>query len=462
MMKASAERRKQSIFSLIFSRQHGLCPSNCFERGVFRFFETKELLDDPEIISPHRRAITSLSIDRNGGRFLLAGSFDGTLSIYDLSKWGSEHFVRCTQRSGDPKARRTAFHPVAQSVKVPATSDVLEVPAGHSSSITHVQWYPVDTGAFISSASDGSILLWDTNRMEPVLRVKPFEDSGMGSAHLQTGGDRSLIATGSWYESTIKLVDLRSGSHSHQLMGHEKGITALQWSPTMPAILASGSRDGSIRLWDIRKSGSQSCISIFNREASSTGFPKKPYKGDYSHLRISAKKTAKGKSRRKETFRIAPNNYSHLQSTGLRCHNGNVGALAFLPGGQSLASVGGLDGELLLWDLRHGRIVPNKFVAPGGMHAATPKRKQSSLCVDPTGSTLWVGNQANLLGFSVEGGSPTQILRGHLHNITSVDMEPGKMVTSGSQDGMILCWGKPKVARRNSSQPVLQEDRDNW
>jgi DNA excision repair protein ERCC-8 len=239
---ALAPRRNASICSLVCSRQTGRCPPGSFERGVSRFFDAKELLDDPEIVSPHRTAISCLSLDRVGGRFLLAGSADATLSIYDLSKWGSEHFAR----QDDPQTRRTVFRPVARSIKVPAVEDDLEVPAGHSSSITHVQWYPVDTGAFLSSASDGTILLWDTNRMQPVLRVQPFDESAWGSAHLQTGGDHSLIATGSWYESELKLVDVRSGASSHQLTGHDNGITAVQWSPTMPVILASGSQYGSI------------------------------------------------------------------------------------------------------------------------------------------------------------------------------------------------------------------------
>lgn len=456
------QRRKESICSLVFSRQHGRCSSNFFSTGVSRFFELKKLLYDPEIISPHRRAISCLSIDRVGGRFLLAGSADGTLSIYDISKWGSEHFVRSVKHSGDPNARRTAFHPIARSIKVPATENRLEVPAGHSSSVTHVQWYPVDTGAFLSTSSEGCILLWDTNKMKPVLRVQPFEDSSWASAHLQTGGDHSLIATGSWYESELKLVDIRSGSHSHQLTGHDGGITAVQWCPTKPFVLASGSRDGSIRLWDIRKAGSQACVTILDREASSKGFVN-PYKGDYSHLRISAKKaTDKSVRKKQKTFRIAPNNYNHIQSQAIRSHNSHIAALSFLPGGQSIASVGGSDGELLLWDLRDGCLVASKFVAPGGMQASTPKRRRAALCVDNSGSTIWVGNQANILGFGLEGGSPKQTLGGHLHHVQSIEqINPGKNLTTGSQDGMILCWGKPKVST-SSRIPVLTEDRDNW
>ena len=97
--------------------------------------------------------------------------------------------------------------------------------------MTHVQWYPVDTGAFLSAANDGNVLFWDTEKMESVLSVNPYPIvGGVGSVHLQTGGNHSLIATGSWNHPVLKLVDIRSGSHSHELIGHDGRISAVQVS----------------------------------------------------------------------------------------------------------------------------------------------------------------------------------------------------------------------------------------
>jgi len=448
-------RRKgnESVCSLVLGRQHGKVNAGPFERGVSQVFKEKQYLKDFEIVSPHRKAVSCMSLDEGAGRFLLAGSADATISVYDTSKWGSEYFMR----NGDPKASKHSFHPVARSMKVPATEG-FETPGGHSFSLSHVQWYPVDTGAFLSTSIDGCILLWDTNQMQPVLRVQPFEDSTGGCAHLQTGGDHSLIATGSSNDAALKLVDVKSGAHSHQLTGHDDGISNVQWSPTNPLVLASGSRDGTIRLWDIRKSGSRACITILDREAPPP-IDIKSYAGDYSHLRESFR-TKKSKKKRV----IGPNNYDYVQNgAGGRSHSGYVAGLQFFPDGQSLASIGGPDGELSLWDLRLGVMVPSKFVAPGGVPACTPRKRRAALCVESDGSMIWVGHKSNLLGFSVEGGSPTQVLQGHLHNICSVNrMDPIRNLLSGSQDGMILCWGRRNITESLRKKPLRTEDCDNW
>ncbi|CAJ1949566.1 unnamed protein product [Cylindrotheca closterium] len=473
-------RKQQPLCSLVVNRHHGPQSPMAFARFVTQSFDAKELLTNPEIISPHQSSIDCLAVDKTNGRFLLAGSADGTVSIFDLSKWGSEHHIR-QGTNNNSLARKSAFHPIARSIKVTAPQNY-DIPEGHSSSVAHVQWYPVDSGAFLSTAYDGTLLFWDTNQMQPVLRVHPFDDDagGGGIAHLQTGGDHSLIAAGSWNDDAIKLVDIRSGSHSHELSGHTDGISTLQWSPNMPVVLASGSKDGTVRLWDIRKSGSRACITVFNREvtAVSTFKPNKPYKADYAHLREKKPKgkppLTKIKKRKRASASLAPNYYQHLQSEYILSHSvGHVGALKFFPNGHYLASIGGVDGDLCLWDLRTAgspqrQIV--KFVAPGGTRPSTGRLRKAPMMVTgplyyssqgSMATSIWVAKNHNILGFGMEGGSPQQVLKGHLNMITCIEAwEPGRRLVTGSRDGMILCWGKPSAM--GNSIPILDTDADNW
>lgn len=561
-------RRRRSILRSVIAREHGLCDDRSFGRAVARRLwdgddddgagggagrSAKTLLSRYEVVSPHRRSVTGLDLsNHDGGRFLLAGSADGTVSVYDLSPWGSDrlvsrqpqphhhqhHHATTNNDNSAVSHPETTFRPVARSCKVPApslqdeVSRLLQLPAGHSSSITYVGWYPTDdAGAFVSAATDGCVLLWDTARMKPVLRIQPFggddaaggTSSGFVVADLRgcagastakstttssssSNGDDGhhglveyhaapLLAVGSWNDANLKLVDIRSGAASHQLVGHAKGISAVQWSPSNSHIVASGSCDATIRLWDIRMSGSRACLTTLNRErvVASVGYGGsgsyhqsvivRGYKSDYSHLRRDGRAAWRSSSsppgkrkrpRRQQQYGhdapIAPNNYDRVQLQSAVSHRGHVASLQFFNGGQRLASVGGMDGELLVWDLVEGALLPNKFVAPGGLPATAPRQRRVALCVEDRWdnhdkTTIWISRGGHILGFPVDGGSPKQILRGHLANVSSLELNPlDKNLFSGSADGMILTFGSNQLSGTSDTggDGPMGEDQDDW
>eukprot|EP00934_Nitzschia_sp_Nitz4_P000973 Nitzschia sp. Nitz4//scaffold199_size41809//13893//15257//NITZ4_007449-RA/size41809-exonerate_est2genome-gene-0.3-mRNA-1//-1//CDS//3329540558//973//frame0 len=449
-----------SIPILLRERETGRSVGTVWKRRASPTFQATSLLKDPEFVSPHSRAIHSLSIDQTTGRFLLAGSADGTLSIYDQSPWGRASSIeKCHQ-----------VFPVAQTIKVRRgpLDDSLTVPRGHSAGITHVQWYPVDSGAFLSLSLDETLLFWDTNQMLPVSRVCPWVSTApspgprWGVAHL--GVDPSLVVTGSSHYPSVTLVDLRSGSCSHQLTGHTAGITSVQWCPTSSYILASGSRDGTIRMWDIRQAGSRACLARLTRELRADPLFHQstcpPVQQDYMHLRTFRRAWEKHNKRR----RIAgPNDYrqqEEIASRGSRSHDGPVRSLSFV-GGQELVSLGS-DGEILAWDLRHGpTIKPCVFVPPpeSGRRQTTPG--SAALILD-SNRMAWIGNQTKVLGYALDrGGSPVNTMGGHLDTITSLAcMYPENYLYSGSRDGMILCWGRGREQTMEGRHIV--QDRDRW
>jgi len=474
-----------SLTLLANARAEGRVRRQIFWNGVAALKEYFELLESPQISSSHNGRISSLDIAE--GRFLLAGGGDATISIYDLSIWGTEqHLNGDSVGDGNNTGHRRQIHkPVAQSVRAPPTTEnSLEIPVGHSLSVVAAQWYPVDTGAFVSAGSDGSMLVWDTNAMAPVAMYRPFQQCRCFD---MSGPSQSLLAVGGSPSSSVKLVDLRSGAASHTLVAHRQNVTAIQWSQTCQYVLSSGSNDGAVVLWDIRKSGSNACTTILDRDASSN-LPISPgkYSASYRHLR-KRQQSSTHVAKRTASGAIAPSNFSQVESSTVQSHGGAISAINFCPDGQFLVTTG-RDGKLCHWDLRSGRLVPTHFYwgSRPNQPAVLKHNKRVPMVIPPSpkSNMAWVGHGDLILGYALDkGGKPAQRLEGHLDSVTSLAVDEVNLgLISGGKDGMILVWGSSqrraneirevkanqKVARSSSSREAREElvtgegDRDYW
>lgn len=68
-----------------------------------------------------------------------------------------------------------------------------------------------------------------------------YEFSGIVYSHHMSpvATTHCLVAVGC-HSSTLKLVDLKSGSSTHMLKGHKKSILTVRWSPKNEYLLVSG------------------------------------------------------------------------------------------------------------------------------------------------------------------------------------------------------------------------------
>ena len=539
----SLKRRRARTCKLLTSELHYRSiyqtQSNHFYNKLSTHLTLKSLQFNlyPQIVSPHQSRITSLEIDNSSeGRFLLSGSQDCTISVYDLSLLGSEYhlnrddsFVNGNNHGSGSEGslaqwrRKNRFRPIARSQRNFFTAeqhqhqhlDPLHVPCGHSHSITQVKWYPVDSGIFISSDSVGNILMWDTNTFTPVACLKK-SGSGSGSGgmiHGSGSGTRmgigrygshmdaasvvspgissmdlpkspncshSLLAIGSIQsgrssqsnltsrlhvdDRVVYLCDVKSGNMTHQLSGHGVGgIQVVQWSPIHEYILASGSRDGTIKLWDIRKSGSAACLITLDRENRTTNEVyfdsiQPPSRNDANDANAIATTTrTRLKKKRKRSTIVGPGDYSKVEcSNYIQSHAGPIANLSFTPDGNYLVSVSSVDG-LKLWDLQSGKgfgtLLPTRYT-----HPSPPDRTRGTIPLRITqpgnfkSATAWIGgSNMKVCGFSIhgDGGRANKVLAGHLDEVTAIASQDNAMrLFSGSRDGMILGFGN-----RNEFEP---------
>ncbi|KAL5108948.1 hypothetical protein TcWFU_005319 [Taenia crassiceps] len=118
---------------------------------------------------------------------------------------------------------------------------------------------------------DGLVHLFDTEQhgSESLLRYYGVHDNAIFSVKWVTYVNQFLTASG---DQTIKLVDSETGLVVSVYVGHTMSVRSLALCPENHYIFASASRDGSIRLWDMRThnlegTDSQSVTSIvFARE----------------------------------------------------------------------------------------------------------------------------------------------------------------------------------------------------
>ena len=492
------------------------------------------LLHDPEIVSPHKCSITDLDINSDSfqdGRYLLAGSLDCTISVYDLSYFGSEYWnekkmglLGITRNGrhclGESRKRARRKH-IARSNRERSTlnEEAGDSIAGHRFSVQSVQWYPVDTGMFISLDKSGVVNLWDTNEFQVVDSFTALSASRMGTARTSRiecavlpkkyNSKHMLVACGCGNEGKIKLCDITSGSFSHELIGHQigKNINSLAWSPSDEFIIASASADNSVRLWDVRKSGSTACLAVMNNESShflnnsdphtilSRGAIGLGYRGlDFKSLReieisrLDQMRFVVNGSKTHKNRLLGPNNYAPVESSWVKSHNGEVVSVCWTPNGQHLVSTG-LDSRLRIWDLRVplGMPVPKIFMSTDDISFSRktfgPKTK-NSLFVTQYGSTstttIWCGNEdGDLLGFKLknDGGGPSIILQGHISPISCITACTFEQrLVTGSKDGMLLSWGCPpcvgpkdpyrhiqaRTSVGNNLSPCIEEDIDQW
>jgi DNA excision repair protein ERCC-8 len=52
---------------------------------------------------------------------------------------------------------------------------------------------------------------------------------------------------------------------NNSLPGHTDHVWCVAWSPIDEYLLASGSVDNTVRLWDIRRSGASACLHSFDQ-----------------------------------------------------------------------------------------------------------------------------------------------------------------------------------------------------
>ena len=123
-----------------------------------------------------------------------------------------------------------------------------------NSAVQDLKWHPSEQHLIASAATNGAVVVWDLNRMNTSRAMMQF----VLTDHERTvnrvswhPSDASLLLSGS-QDSTVKLWDVRRGTCT-QTYGSRSEVRDVQFSPHYTNYFAAVLENGVVQLWDIRR-----------------------------------------------------------------------------------------------------------------------------------------------------------------------------------------------------------------
>ncbi|XP_023328681.1 DNA excision repair protein ERCC-8 [Eurytemora carolleeae] len=278
---------------------------------------------------------------------------------------------------------------------------------------------------FLSSGRDGKLQVWDSDRgivVEEFSVGEPINKHCIGEPEVG-----ALVAVAA-RTNHLQLVDLRTGStcHTlgsrtlggHALQGHSGEVNCCAWSRADPWVLASGSADKKIMLWDVRQS--RSYLTYL----------------DYNNVRYKKKKDIK---------------------LANMSHQSGVHGLVYSSCGRFLYSLGN-DKRIRKWDTVTSKNLKTKFP-----EVETKCRGSIDLVSveDGVKDLLFVPENSKIAVFDAGSGCKLSSLDGHLYNVNCLDLGRAKVqLYSGGRDRFILQWDTPlQIAAARASKEEHREER---
>ncbi|ETO33636.1 WD-40 repeat protein [Reticulomyxa filosa] len=220
---------------------------------TIRFWDIKD--DQPfQTFKEHTSWVGGIEFSPfNGGRYLCSGSGDKTIRLWDVETYKSLH----------------VFNGHTSGIWCVAISPLQSNNKNDNSKSSNIGVIGGNGYTICSGSHDKTICIWDIETTKQMIIFNSHENVvrsvKYGSNELGINGGANTILSGA-EDTSVRLWDIRSGQQIQVFNGHTNEVWAVEYSPFVvnnievghsSNVICSGSRDNTIRFWDIRSNKSE-------------------------------------------------------------------------------------------------------------------------------------------------------------------------------------------------------------
>lgn len=361
----------------------------------------------------HSSGVMSVAFSPNG-QILASGSHDQTVKLWDISRGQCQK----TLQGHSGGVWSVAYCSSSSSEYSPA----LPTPLNKATVYTQVSEFSPPSPPTLGGTGVQS---------PPVLGDLGDKKDLCIHSNLNKGGAEGILASGS-ADGTIKLWEISSGQCYQTIQGHDDEVCSVAFSPDGQT-LASGGEDCSIKLWSVSSGQHLKTLQGHDKGVKFVTFS--PDSGAQATLGASGDILVSSSCDR--TIKLWSVSDGNCQKT-LKGHAETVSAVAVSPPVEIYSYIpllvsGSMDRTVKLWDISNGECCKTLQGYGSGVFA---------VAFSPDGQTLASGGSDRTIRlWDALSGECSQTLQGHTNAILSLAFScDNRLLASGSLDGTVRLW----------------------